>query len=272
MTKLLYIILMILVVLYLLSIYRSSSELFTTTKKKVEIEIVVARYNEDLKWLDNDPFNKYYIKCYNKGSNNDININSAHEIINLANVGRCDHTYLYHIINNYDNLADYTVFLPGSNDIFYKLLKSKILIREIEIHDKTVFIGSKFNNIKDDYYNFTLDKYKGVYEMNNDVKNNDNIENDNVGKSLIRPFGKWYNYHFGDREINFASFWGIISLSRKDIRQNSKAYYQQFLEELQHSSNPEVGHYIERSWVAIFYPLFDAKFIDIQTIPQLAKF
>jgi hypothetical protein len=265
---------MILVILYLLNTYCNVNEYFAETNKKIDIEIVVARYNENLKWLNDASFNKYYIKCYNKGSNNDIKINSAHEIINLTNVGRCDHTYLYHIVNNYDNLADFTVFLPGSNDVSYKLLKSKILIKEIEKHNKTIFIGSKFNNIKDDYYNFTLDKYRGVYELNNEFKNNNNLQNDNdnVGKSAIRPFGKWYDYHFGDREIDFASFWGIIALSKKNIRQNSKEYYKRFLEELQNSSNPEVGHYIERSWCAIFYPLNDTIFIDIQTIPLLANF
>jgi hypothetical protein len=36
------------------------------------------------------------------------------KIVNLPNVGKCDHTYLYHIINNYNNLSKILVFLPGS--------------------------------------------------------------------------------------------------------------------------------------------------------------
>jgi|DEB0MinimDraft_6_1074348.scaffolds.fasta_scaffold00077_34 hypothetical protein len=73
-------------------------------KEKSYLEIVVARYNEDLRWS-----NKYkdYLTVYNKG---DDEIEGS---IRLENIGRESHTYLYHIINNYDNLADYTIFLQG---------------------------------------------------------------------------------------------------------------------------------------------------------------
>ena len=50
-------------------------------------------------------------------------------------------------------------------------------------------------------------------------------------------------------------------VSRNDIRQHPKKYYQNFLDELSKSPNPEVGHYVERSWCAIFYPLNDVIFI-----------
>jgi hypothetical protein len=226
-----------------------------------KIEIVVARFNENLEWINLPPFNKYNIKCYNKGNDNNFNIQYPHEIFKLDNVGRCDHTYLYHIVNNYDNLKDYTVFLPGSNDISYKLAKSTLIMEEIEKKDKTIFIGSRFNNVKDYYYNFSLDEYKGTYLANYTLQE-DNIDNYYVGKSPIRPFGKWYNYHFGDRVTTFASFWGIFSLSRENIIKQPKEYYETFLRELEGSSNPEVGHYIERSWCAIFFPLLDTIYIE----------
>jgi hypothetical protein len=33
------------------------------------------------------------------------------------------------------------------------------------------------------------------------------------------------------------------------------------MKHLETSSNPEVGHYIERSWAAIFYPMNNTKII-----------
>jgi hypothetical protein len=69
-------------------------------------ELVIARYNEDISWLKNVKNKK--ITVYNKGIDN-INIKS----IKLPNVGRESHTYLTHIINNYDNLADTTIFCQG---------------------------------------------------------------------------------------------------------------------------------------------------------------
>ena len=67
-------------------------------------EMVVARYREDISWLNLVPkdikvtiYNKYFL-----------------EDIHLPNLGREAHTYLYHIIKNYDNLADYTILCQGA--------------------------------------------------------------------------------------------------------------------------------------------------------------
>lgn len=66
--------------------------------------IVVARYNEDVEWVKK--YENHII--YNKGSD----IPEPH--IRLENVGREAHTYLHHIVKNYDNLSDYVVFLQGN--------------------------------------------------------------------------------------------------------------------------------------------------------------
>jgi hypothetical protein len=231
------------------------SENFTDEKLK-DIQIVVARFNEDLDWINTDPFNKYPIICYNKGINSNFKIKSKHQTVRLKNVGRCDHTYLYHIVNNYDNLAKYTLFLPGSNELNYKLFKSKYIINQIEKYDKCVFVGTEYKNVKNDLYNFTLNKHKCAHSKNNLLHQETGVE-----KSKIRPFGKWYEHHFGNREINFVSYWGVFAVSRKQIQQHPKEYYENFIKELETSSNPEVGHYIERSWCAIFYPLNDTIFV-----------
>jgi hypothetical protein len=72
------------------------------------IDMVVAHYNEDLSWLEYvRPFVRLFI--YHKGNNPDTN----NDYIILNNVGKETHTYLTHIINNYDNLAEVTVFVQG---------------------------------------------------------------------------------------------------------------------------------------------------------------
>lgn len=69
------------------------------------MDIVVARYNEDISWVDK--FKKSRLFIYDKGD--EIN-----DFIKLPNIGRESHTYLTHIVNNYDNLSDYTTFLQGN--------------------------------------------------------------------------------------------------------------------------------------------------------------
>lgn len=70
------------------------------------MNIVVARYNEDVSWtkeLSN-------VIIYNKGES----LDECYNEIKLDNVGREAHTYFKHICDNYDNLDEYTIFLQGN--------------------------------------------------------------------------------------------------------------------------------------------------------------
>jgi hypothetical protein len=73
--------------------------------------IVVARYKEDIEWTKQfmNRFTKVII--YNKGIKL---IEEDYNEILMENVGREGHTYYSHIVNNYDNLDDYTIFLQGN--------------------------------------------------------------------------------------------------------------------------------------------------------------
>jgi hypothetical protein len=73
--------------------------------------LVCARYNEDLTWLL--PLKNESILIYNKGEDNIDNF-PENKIIKLPNLGREGGTYLHHIIANYDNLSDYTLFTQAN--------------------------------------------------------------------------------------------------------------------------------------------------------------
>ena len=79
------------------------------------MDIVVARYTEDLGWLD--AFNGFNIFIYNKGRDGTG--------IKLDNIGREANTYLYHIVNNYNNLND-SCFLQGNPFHHYKDIKETV--------------------------------------------------------------------------------------------------------------------------------------------------
>ena len=87
------------------SFHHSKKELFedfTNNPKLSECEIVISRYNEDIDWIKNEPFNKFNkITCYNKGPiqlkyecNSKVDKCRTINIINIENVGRCDHTFI----------------------------------------------------------------------------------------------------------------------------------------------------------------------------------
>jgi hypothetical protein len=227
-------------------------------ENNANIEIVIARYNENLEWLNDEKFLKYPIVCYNKGVNDDFFQPPNMRIEKLPNKGRCDHTYLYHIVNNYDNLAENTLFFTGSGNLPHKSDKINRLLKEFEEHNNTVILGNYYKDgVKFIYNDFVLDNYDSKDPVNKLINNELSVE-----PAKIRPFGKWYENHFGDLKIQYSSYYGIFGVNRKHIIQHSKSYYENFLNEFTDSSNPEVGHFIERSWVAIFSPMQDAKFIE----------
>jgi len=67
---------------------------------KKEVELVLAHFNENVSW--SDPYASVRT-IYCKGK-------PVPGCVPLENVGREGHTYLHHIVNNYENLADWTVF------------------------------------------------------------------------------------------------------------------------------------------------------------------
>ena len=251
-------------ILFLLSILLFSCFLYTGYQSKMEhfnksdIEIVISRYNEPLEWIKDSPFSNYNAIVYNKGPNEEFEKTpNIKRIVPLENVGREGHTHLYHIINNYDNLAEITVFLPGSCNMQNKKDKAKKLIEKIEEYDKAVFVSDETHNcVKTVLYHFQLDEYTSSDDSNRSI-NPENI----LEKSNIRPFGKWFETNFGDTVTKNISYLGIYSISKQDILQHPIEHYKKLLEQLETSSNPEVGHYIERSWAAIFHPMNNTEIV-----------
>lgn len=232
------------------------------------VEIVIARYNEDLSWLKQHPFNQYNVVIYNKGTNHNFyKPEKLKYVENLKNVGKCDHTYLYHIIKNYNNLADVTIFLPGSCNMEWKLKKAKRMIHQIRKNNRAVILyNENMENVLDKIYNFYLDFYENAFEINRIGNSTSDFE-----PSKIRPFGKWYNYHFSDIRLKYVTYGGVFSISKEDVHNNPPYFYQNLLDEISNSSNPEVGHYIERSWYSIFYPIHNTKFMYYQHHPNEIK-
>jgi Protein of unknown function (DUF3431) len=68
-------------------------------------ELVVARYGEDLAWLKRAP-KEFQVTVYDKGDGSGGGFA-------LGNEGREAHTYLHHLTERYDSLADVTVFVQG---------------------------------------------------------------------------------------------------------------------------------------------------------------
>jgi hypothetical protein len=220
-------------------------------------DIIVSRYNENLEWTLEEPFCNYKYIVYNKGENEDFEKSNVKTIIKIPNVGRCDHTYLYHIVNNYESLNNILVFISGSVNMQNKKKKAAELLNRIKNnnHNSAIFVGHiDAGGILKSFYNFSLDEW-----VSSDVKNYQKNKEKKLTLSEIRPFGKWFLHNFGDLDVKYYNYHGIFSVDKRDVIKHRKFRYEKLLNQLSVSSNPEVGHYIERSWGAIFYPLIYTK-------------
>ena len=72
---------------------------------KNSYNVIVARYKENLDWVEQ--LDKSNVVIYNKS---DEPLENA---ITRPNIGRDPETFLYHRIQNYDNLPEYLIFLQG---------------------------------------------------------------------------------------------------------------------------------------------------------------
>ncbi|HMP73967.1 MAG TPA: DUF3431 domain-containing protein [Kiritimatiellia bacterium] len=76
-------------------------------------EVVVARYEEDLRWVRRIP-SGFGVRVYNKGPEVERwPVHGGLVAEGLRNVGREAQTYLHHLVTRYERLAEVTVFVQG---------------------------------------------------------------------------------------------------------------------------------------------------------------
>jgi len=218
------------------------------------VQIVLSRYKENIDWLDDPPFNKYKVTCYNKGDTFPQCKLPKCNVVTLQNVGRCDHTYLHHIITNYDNLANVTLFLPASCLDQHKLKTTFKLIYLVDKTQTSVFLGKTYDNVRVEFGKFFMNKHVAT-NLVNKTANPETL----LQPCPIRPFGRWYDTMFGTDVVSkVVCYFGMFAVAKEHILQHPKEHYEKLIKYVDSHSNPEAGHYMERSWAAIFAPFPDS--------------
>ena len=206
----------------------------------MDVCLIISRFDEDLDWLKK--YSNYKVIIYNKG--NEINYDYFKNIIKLENVGRESHTWLHHIVSNYNNLNEINIFLQGRIDdlgcMVYKDLEQ--YIRKI---DRFGFSASRYGLL-------------GPLHWSRNV----GIENDKRYKKA------WINKEISRSEIGFrkfsknilpdipyfvsTSYGGCFAVKKEKIYRHNIEFYKYLLNILNKNKNPIEGHYLERLWCYIF--------------------
>ncbi len=233
-----------------------------TTHNTKRFEIVIARYNEDLSWMTHplvmfllkENEHRTVITIYNKGPNsNHLKHLKAFTNIReykLNNVGREMHTYTHHMSKQYNDLRDVTIFLPGSCDMLHKfVLMLNILYKAYGEEDSVFYCG----DVRDSHQlirDFKMVSYSSTSKHNYQLNPNRKLTPAN-----LRPFGNWYDKVIGkDVPLDYTTQFGLMAVSRTHIHNRTQSFYDDLLKELS-VPDPELGFFIEISWVSIFSPV-----------------
>lgn len=202
-------------------------------------KIVVARYTENIEWLNSEKSNCI---IYNKG--NKLNIDN--EIL-LENVGRESESYLQYIITNYDNLPDVVVFTQarisdhkGFDDINYLInIKNEALNYS---KSNNFFIHNDVGCDSDWDKEWNL--RGNCYYLKDNYKNN----------NPITFYQWWFKTNIYVNYPNPIAFYpnAIFAVKKEYIINKSIEYYKRLILEVNHHIDPTEGHFLERSWYYIF--------------------
>jgi len=214
-------------------------------------KIVVARYNEDISWL-NTEMNNCII--YNKGEK----LNIDNEIM-LENVGRESETYLHYIITNYDNLPDVVIFTQakiddhvGSNDISFLIrIKNEALNYKLS---QNFLIHFDINKNNRPYWDKEWNYLPYWYEKWDRVKHGEYFLNDNYKDNKPIKFIEWFKTNINENYPNpiYIYHAALFAIKRENILNKPIEYYKKLILEVNHHINSTEGHFFERSWYYIF--------------------
>lgn len=179
------------------------------------MKLVIARYNEDISWSDG-----YDRIIYNKGGAIDA------PYVTLPNVGRESHTYLTHIIENYDNLDEYTLFLQGRP------------------HDHTTNLAKEIARLEETKPDFSYISRQFIDCRLSGCQHHPAL-----------PIQQVYQYLFQSQMDDFTFQFGQgaqFMVSRDRIRRYTRLFYERALELVKYDIDPDAGYVMERMWGLIF--------------------
>ena len=202
--------------------------------------LIIARYNENLEWLKK--YRDFKITVYNKGEN--LSCNKFFNIINLENIGRESHTWLYHIVNNYHHLNEINIFLQGKIDDLNCMAyeNPNDYLKKI---NKYGFSVSRYGLLGPFHWDWNV-------RINKDIRYKKQWEKNEISRSKI-GFRNFAKNLFPEIPLFVAtSYSGCFAVKKEIIQQNTLLFYQQLLDVLSQNKNPIEGHYMERLWCYIF--------------------
>ncbi|CAE8668260.1 unnamed protein product [Polarella glacialis] len=198
------------------------------------------------------------VRLYCKG-----NLIQDSRCMRIENIGAEEFAYLTHIIDFYDRLAPITIFTLGSiyNDQwkFLKCRKLNFVLSQIDTPEKRArFSGfaTMAHQAPDSFMEF-----EGYFKLES-YRQHAGGPNAPACRASKFPLDKWFK-EFVNVSLENARHIGVLynpifAVSRERIHRFPKADYEKLIQEVlrckdhEHAGVIEAGHFLERSWKAMF--------------------
>ena len=207
-------------------------------------ELVVACYKEQLSsWFDRIPEDTH-VTVYKKhhGTLKPRVRERIDDFVLLPNVGRESHTYLTHIVNQYPNFSDITLFVQGNpRPHGYKLNFTKYFDIPTNSRASCMRLASVAQTRR--YTNFE----SGIRHIRGWGACTP------ARLSLADWWIKYVSTTIPNRQTFRASWGACFAVTSDYINSKPKSFYQDILDTVSSSVDPEEGHFVERAWSHIFY-------------------
>lgn len=254
-----------------------------SSKRHIDVEVVVAHYDENLDWIDyalrKAPHVRYSVYSKNK--------EPPEGTTSIPNVGRESHTFLYHIVKHYDSLADWTVFTQAAAPSFgFRAFNHESghmcsgvtwdnYIEPFPNGEDWYMVQTVATRYPEIWHSDRLDMmFETPYSLGQTCPRNKKgwskwwreADHPLIQKQLLLDEGslppvEFYNkYVVASHEVQFLSFTvnyangGRFAASRERIRRRPLGYYKDLLRELSRNINPIEGYYMESMWYDVFHP------------------
>ena len=259
------------------------------------VNVVLARYDEDLSWLAEEtilsqPGMRTLVYGKSENAKAPSSLPDHTKLIMLPNVGRESHSYLHHLVEHYDDLADWTVFSQAGAPSFgynghragggHLVAGHSFAEYLTPMPNGTHFVYSAAVHIA---------QHDSPYDMNHILRADYVINNVNLaGASDECPtsaagWTQWWDVGWlksyvyakakaqqGESALDFYIKYiepshpksesvtlvfpqgGRFAISREVIRRRPKSDYEALLVLLSKDIDPYAGYYMEWMWPALF--------------------
>jgi len=215
------------------------------------LDIVVGHYSASLTWLDELlaqlPADSYRLFIYTKSTMTSLVMSTPiHQWIRLANIGRCDHAFVYHIVSTFGQPRSEKTFFVKDSATRHATVAELLALLQTPLTDQAI------GPLQASSY-YGVDELWRLLSWNENHDQNKNRDHFLTAPTFLTPFKSWsrvvLNDPYFEVETIHSRVHGAILLCRSEnISTVPREVWIRIGLSLSTGANVETGHYLERFW------------------------